>query len=379
MAVIQTSRPEFRERLLQALGILGFVAILILGAWGIFRIVTSLPGILGNLTASVGGSRDEEEKLSVTSPTGSLSSEASSVVAWSHTGGEGNYGYAVSYDCHDKLSVSSQLPNGSYQPVPCNTPFNFTNSQTSVPVKISYTGASDIGLTFTVAATKLETGAVTASGTRSVTIMKKAEEPAPAPTTGSSGSGSTPKPATKPSSSTTYVNTGRVSNPNGVSDLAVTVLSTGVIDASGYRPNTPVRIGQRAGVQFQVINLGDKTVPTGWSFNATLPLPTPFLYNAPAQAELTPGSAVVYTLGFEGFGGTNFTCYRNPSYPYNEVCPQNSNCYYPQGGTYPYACPVQQPYPGSLAITIVADPQGFIPDPNRFNNTASAQFNTVVY
>ena len=373
MAIIQTSRPEFRERLLQALGILGFIAILILGAWGIYRIVTSLPGIFGNLTASVGGSR-EEEKLAVSSPTGSLSSEAQSVVAWSHTGGEDNYGYAVSYDCHDKLSVSSQLPSGSYQAVPCNTPFNFTNSQTSVPVKIAYTGTSDIGLTFTVTATKLETGAVTVSATRSVTILKKAEEPAPTPAKPAAPA----KPAT-PSSSTTYVTTGRTSNPNGYSDLAVNVLSTGVIDATGYHPSIPVRLGQRAGVQFQITNQGDKTVPTGWSFNATLPLPTPYLFNSPSQAELTPGSSVVYTLGFEGFGGTNFNCYTNPNYPYNQICPQNNYCYYPQGAAYPYTCPTPQTYPGNLIVTIVADPQGFIPDPNRFNNTAAAQFNTVAY
>ena len=375
MAIIETSKPDFRERLMQVLGILGFIAILILGAWGIFRIVTSLPGIFGNLGAAVGGSDRTEEALSVTSPTGSLSPQAQSTVAWTHEGGEGNYSYAVSYDCHDKLSVSSQLPNGNYQVVPCNTPFNFNNSQTSVPVKVSYTGTQDIGLTFFVSATKLDSGAVSAKGERSVTVLK-AEEVKPAP-----AEPVKPKPATKPSSSTstTYVNTGRPSNPNGISDLSVKVVSTGVIDATGFHPNTSVRLGQRAGVQFQVTNLGDKTVPAGWSFNATLPLPTPYLYNAPSQAELTPGSSVVYTLGFEGFGGTNFNCYTNPNYPYNQVCPQNNNCYYPQGANYPYTCPVQQGYAGNLVITIVADPQGFIPDPNRYNNTATAQFNTATY
>lgn len=370
MALITTTtEPTFRDRAFQALGILGFIAILLLGAWGIFRIVTSLPGIFNNLTASVGSSSAEEEKLTVTSPQGSIASGAPATIAWTHTGGSGNYTFAASYDCHDGLSIAAELPNGKSQAVPCNTPFNFTNSQSSIAITPTYTGTQDIGVTFTVSATALETGAVAVSAQRSVTLLHTEKTPPAEPAT-------TAKPTT-PSSTVTYVKSTRPSNPNGWSDLAVSVLSTGVIGYSGVYTQGAVRLGQRAGVQFQITNLGDKTVPAGWNFNAMLPLPTPYTYNASSQSELTPGASVVYTLGFDGFGGTNFNCYQNPNYPYNQICPQNNTCYYPQGATYPYVCPVPQPYAGNLVVTIVADPMGYIPEINKANNNASAQFNAV--
>ncbi len=382
--ITTTTEPTFRDRAFQALGILGFIAILLLGAWGIFRIVTSLPGIFNNLTASVGSSSSEEEKLTVTSPQGSIASGAPTTIAWTHSGlpaaqgsaqagGSGNYTFTASYDCHDGLTVAAQLPNGSSQSVPCNTPFNFTNSQSSIAITPTYTGTQDIGVTFTVSAIALETGAVTTSAQRSVTLLHT-EKAAPAEPT----KPATPAKPTTPSSTVTYVNSTRPSNPNGWSDLAVSILSTGVISPSGvYTPGSAVHLGQRAGVQFQISNVGDKTVPAGWNFNAVLPLPTPYTYNAASQSELAPGASVVYTLGFDGFGGNNFNCYQNPNYPYNTVCPQNNNCYYPQGATYPYTCPIAQPYAGNLIVTIVADPLGYIPEINKANNNASATFNTV--
>lgn len=373
MAIITTTTtPTFRDRAFQALGILGFIAILLLGAWGIFRIVTSLPGIFNNLTASVGSSSSVDEKLVITSPTGTIASGAPATIAWTHTGGSGNYSFAASYDCHDGLTVAAQLPNGSSQSVPCNTPFNFTNSQSSVVITPSYTGTQDIGVTFTVAATALQTGAVTVSAQKSVTLLHTQAPAAPAkPATPE------PKKPAPPTNTTTYIPSTRVSNPNGYSDLAVSILSTGVISPSGVYTPGAVRLGQRAGVQFQITNLGDKTVPAGWNFNAMLPLPTPYTYNSSSQSELAPGASVVYTLGFDGFGGTNFNCYQNPNYPYNQICPQNNTCYYPQGATYPYTCPAPQPYAGNLIVTIVADPLGYIPEINRANNNASAQFNAV--
>ena len=108
-------------------------------------------------------------------------------------------------------------------------------------------------------------------------------------------------------------------------------------------------------VRFEIKNVGTKTVPAGWQFTANLPLYPPYLYTSPPQAAVTPGSGIVFTLGWSA-----------PNYgvPRDYVC----TLQYPN-----HDCSqIMQPYKyNSGILNITADPYGRVPDLNRSNNFVS--------
>ena len=360
----------------KALGLLGLVAILVVGAWGVIRVVTSLPSVFSKVSSTVSPAATilSEEKVDVTAPAGAVSSGNPFTLAWSHRNADGEHAYSVSYACREGLSITSPLPNGKEQSVPCATPFNFTNAQDSLRVTPTVAGAAAINVPFTVTATGLASGGITASSEYNVTVLapeKPLEKPAEKPAVPTKTSPTAPTQTT----TTYYIPGTNPSDPNGVTDLDVRVISTGTVSSNGsYAPNALVTLGSRAAVQFEIRNSGTKTTPLGWTFSAALP--TGYTFTSNPQQIIVPGGSVVYTLGFDGIGGQNFACYQNPNYPYNSYCPQNTNCYYPQGSTYPYnnCLPNNQ----SVLVTITADPDRYVAELNRGNNAATASF-TILY
>ncbi len=92
-----------------------------------------------------------------------------------------------------------------------------------------------------------------------------------------------------------------VSNPNGKPDLAVVMLSYGILNKTTdvYTATTsPVNRVDRIAVRFEVINKGDKTSPS-WRFNGILPTNPARTFNSDEQPVINPGDKIVYTLGFE--------------------------------------------------------------------------------
>ncbi|MDB5224563.1 MAG: hypothetical protein JWO43_185 [Candidatus Adlerbacteria bacterium] len=357
---------SFKDSFLRAIAVIGLIAVLILGAWGIIQIAFNLPGFLSNTGGAISSifSRKPavvKETTTVTLPQTTNSGEPFAI-AWKHQNGTStNYTYAVSYACAPGLSVKAPTPTGEFKAVPCATPFNYTNATANLQLTATATTTSQIAASFAVASINLATGAVTSIGTSTITVLPTRN----ATTTTIKPATTTAKPATTSSKpSTTVVTTNRrVSNPNGNPDLAIQILSL-----------TPVGNGLDQ-VQFQISNSGDKTAVSGWNFVATLPVGYAYQYVSNPQQALYPGDRIVYTLTFSHsstqaqynqYNGQ----YQNPgcttgTYPYTY-----QNCYSYTSG-YNYTGTNNTAQAGYDQVVITVDPSNMVWETSEANNTAS--------
>lgn len=323
------THTTFRENALRVIAVIGLIAILLLGAWGIIQLAFNLPTFLKNF-----GKAREATTITVPAQT---TSDKPATLSWKHTGGQGEFGYALSYTCAEGLQFAAPVPTGAYNLVPCNTPFNYVNASSSMPViPVLAPGTTRATTTITVAATRLEDGVVTSKASGNTTVSASttvATTPTVTPTT-------TPKPTTKPTTSTkpstTYVPSGRTTNLYGVGDLSVQITQA----------PAQAQVGSRVSMQFVVTNLGTNLIPAGWAFNAVLPYNPIYVYPSGGQQALYPGDKIVYTLGYD-------------------VVPANgyANDYYSFESNY---------YGGQAQATIELDPLNMVNEASEYNNTANA-------
>ncbi len=356
-------KKTFKDWVIRTISVIGLIAILLLGAWGIIQLAFAIPDFVGNfmggspssLLTNTSAPKAESVAVSV-API--LTSGQSFPISWTHQNKVGNYGYQVVYSCATGLSMKAPLPTGGTQTVPCDTPFNFTNATSKVDLVPMLTGKQQASVTFTVLARGLENGQVTATGSSTVTIL---------PTV------SATKPSAPRSTTSSYVPAKRTSSLYGYPDLATTINSSQIV-------------GERVMVVFTVQNVGTNVAPQGWIFNAQLPLVGGYTYTSAPQQALYPGDKIVYTLGFDD----QYNQYVNsPSYSY----PTNGCTYatsYTYDGTNNYQnvvnnCPTypsynytpvyQMPTYNSAEVSrpfsVTVDPDYLVTDASRTNNTAS--------
>ncbi len=357
---------------LRSIAVLGLIAVLVLGAWGIIQLAVAIPNFFGNLgsgaSSLVTNTSAQNETLTVSAPA-SITSGQTLQISWNHQNVDSSaqYSYAISYSCQNGLSLGVPVPTGAYQGAPCNTPFNYVNAtehMTAIPVLSTSSPATVV--IFTVTATKLSTGAITAQGSATTTVNTSVAAAKPAAATAA-------KPVTtavKPS--TTYYPASARAALYGYPDLAVRIVSV--------VPN-----GTRTTVQFIIENDGTNIVAGGWTFNATLPIRGGYTFASQPQQALYPGDKIVYTMSFDNTFGQNqySNQYQNGSY-------YTGQSYYNAGGytCNGYNCPATPSnynpnynYNGTPynlgTITITADPFNYIAELNKGNNTASAT--TPVY
>lgn len=315
MQIMQPKNRDFRTASLKALAVVGFIAILIFGIWGVIQVGRMLPNVFSAISSaavSLSSIFVPAERLEITLPSANIPSGEPFTLTWTHEGKRADGTYSLSFECRDGLSVEAPAQSGVYQKVFCNTPFNLTNETASmkliaissqsryldVPIKLTFTRLSDAKVTaqtetaITVINEKVVTGAIATTTT-----------PVTTTTTNPRTTTATPRPGT--SSRNTYVLTqaGRVSDPNGRPDLAVTILDTGTIDSSNiYTKVGSINRNGRGAVRFIVENLGTKTVDN-WTFNAVLPTLPMYIFSSPMQPTLGPGDKIEYTLAFDQVDG----------------------------------------------------------------------------
>jgi hypothetical protein len=353
-------KTGFRDSALRAVAIIGLIAILVLGAWGIIQLVVGLPDFFSSFGSPSSIGTTTAEQMNATAPSIATAGQPFTL-SWSHQGGAGNYGYAISYACADGLMIAAPVPTGQMQLVPCNTPFNFTNASASItliPVLPNNASQKQVTTTFTVGANRLSDGTITSTGTSSVvTILPSRNTQSTGASAGSTSSNSSTGTTNTTGSNTTgststgsYTPSGRTSNLYGLADLAVRILSV-----------TPTA-GNRVSVQFEVSNAGTNVAAYGWGFRAQLPIDGGYTYVSQSQQKLYPGDRIVYTLGFTAPSMTQS--------PYGSCGYTGGGYYIGNGSQGNYSC---TGYAGSNVFTIAVDPQGLISDQNRANNTATTQ------
>lgn len=349
------TKHTFREHVLRVIAVIGLIAVLLLGAWGIIQLAFIIPGWFSGLSTSA----PKSESLSVSVPA-AVTSGSAFPVSWTHKNGSGQYTYSISYSCADGVSVKAPLPTGAAQAVECNTPFNYINASTTSPLIATVSGSKAVSVTFTVSATKLSSASTTVTGKATTSI-----NPAQKSTTTTKPT-TTKTTTTKPT--TTYTASGRTTNLYGMPDLAVRIVSN---------PGT-VRAGQQVSLQFVVENVGTNVTPSNWNFSATLPYNPVYTYQSQGQQALYPGDKIVYTLGYTATanygagtpGYSAYPTYTDPNYP------GWSYPYYSIGGDYQYNNGYAYPGYGSGTQTasVTVDPMGYIYEATKANNTASITY-----
>lgn len=321
---VHMAYTTFRENFLRVIAVIGLIAILLLGAWGIIQLAFYLPTFFGSLGKP-------KEFINITVPA-QMTADKASVVSWNHGNkGSEQYSYGIRYDCAVGASFATPVPNGEYKVVPCDQAFNFTNATSSVVVIPVLTGGSKQASTaFTVEATRKSDGIVTTRDTKRTTLSVAATSTAtstikPAETKPAA------KPASKPAS--TYVPSGRTTNLYGAADLVIQVTQA---------PQA-VGAGQRVTLQFVITNAGTNVAPAGWSFVATLPYNPIYTYPAGGQQALYPGDKIIYTLSYDAVR---------------------------TGDYYTYS----QNYFGQAQATIQVDPTNYVAEYNEQNNFASVTY-----
>ncbi len=321
------THTTFRENALRVIAVLGLIAILLLGAWGIIQLAFRLPAFFANL-----GKARETLTISVPSQT---TSDKAAVVSWKHTGAVGEFGYALSYSCAAGLQVAAPVPTGAYNLVPCDTPFNYITASSSMSIiPVLAPGTTRATTTITVAAMRLEDGVITMRASAGTTVSASTTATVtttPKPTT-------TTKPTTSTKPSTTYVPSGRTTNLYGVGDLAVQITQA---------PQA-ASVGSRVSMQFVVTNMGTNMVPAGWTFNAVLPYNPIYVYPSGGQQALYPGDKIVYTLGYD-------------------VVPAN-------GYGFDYYSFESNNWGGQAQVTIEVDPMNQVSEASEYNNTAVSSY-----
>lgn len=355
-------KNTFTEHILRVVAVVGLIAVLLLGAWGIIQLAFYIPTLVSNLTGAVATKTAAKESLVLSLPS-SITSNKSFNLSWTHKDKDiaGQYSYAASYSCADGVSVNTTLPNGSLQSVPCDTPFNYTGATSVLPVTVVSSKATPV--TFTVSATKLSSGAITTTGSAKTTVALAKK---------TSSSTTTTK---KSTTSTKYVPASKTANLYGYSDLQVRMLST----------QSTVRSGSQISMQFVIENVGTNVVPAGWTFNASLPYSGGYNYESPTQQALYPGDKIVYTLGFTAQGNTaqitpnggcdGWTYPCNPGTPVYGgpgTCNANGPCTIP--GYAPNLYGYTQPVSNTLTASVTVDSYNLVWEQNESNNYASVSY-----
>src|SRR6185312_1211257 len=94
-------KTPVRDVALRAIAVLGLIAVLLLGAWGIIQLAVALPSLFSNL-GSVGSSTQKETL--VVSSIANISSGQTLQVSWDHKNSDGEHSYALSYACQSGVS-----------------------------------------------------------------------------------------------------------------------------------------------------------------------------------------------------------------------------------------------------------------------------------
>lgn len=321
---------EKKSKAVNVFAILGFALLLLVAIWSTVQVVKFVPRMFGGDAIKLPSiSLGDNSKLKVTLSKLDVASGEPLEVNWEFGKKSDEGVMSFSYGCEPGFHF--RLPGATtadYTVLPCNAPYNIPsgdNSMIVIPVSDSnrYMDAS-LAITFTDAKGEsvrdvasititneglssspdtLTSDTTTQEDTPEVTTTKKAEEEFSGSTKGSvTPAQTTPvtQRVTKQVVRYVQVPVTPYSNPAGLADLEVRILSVGSIDpyTGVIVPKGTLRKGERAAVQFEVKNVGDKT-SGNWTYSAELPTNPRYVYAGKMQQALMPGSSATVTVAFD--------------------------------------------------------------------------------
>ena len=291
--------------------VVGFIAIVVLAAWMSIQIIRVTPSALSAAVVSVtsiftGGG---EETLELTLPTRVVTSGTSYEIAVIHDNADSDALHVFSYECVDGVSFTDE----DGEAIECSQAYRFEGA--SVTVTASSTKERYADVMITIAGETKDGNAIEDSALLTIVAASETDEDSEETTSGSntssgsssnSGSSNTGGTSYQPGTPTTITRQVEAprSDPNGVSDLSVRILATGVVNKKNgkevFVAMSELPDNKRAAVKFVVENLGTKTSDE-LTFTATLPIEGDenYEYDSKDQAKLQPGDKIEFTLSFD--------------------------------------------------------------------------------
>lgn len=311
---------EQKTAAIKTLAILGFVFVIVFGVWLAVQVVRILPEAFSSL-ASIADSVNSNKPttaLEIESEERVINSNQSFHLEWADLKREGFYTF--SYVCAEGISVDVRFENGDIQNVKCDGGLVIEPGIKAIDVFVSSEKQRFTDVAYTLAFTEKGTteflfernGKITVVNARipvaGTVLGTDTEAPAttpevvavtPAVTTPVV---TTPKPTTpvvpaKPQTITKTITYNPISNPNGVTDIRVSVIAVGTLENDVFKKDSTVDSDDRAAIQIEVKNFGTKTSKS-WDFKIELPNGTDYTLND--EAGLKPNERSIITVGFEG-------------------------------------------------------------------------------
>jgi uncharacterized repeat protein (TIGR01451 family) len=320
------TQDQNKERILKLLAIGGLIGLVIIISWLGIQLIRVMPNAftsLASLADSVYNYTPVE--LIVVSSTDVVNSGDSVTISWNDPTPEGEFSFT--YDCAEGVAVAVRGQDGTIEEATCAVPVvlgDVTTAEISITAErnrftdITYTisfitpraiadvaSASGVlsvvnvsigGGEDTATTTTPTTSATTTAPTATTTIPVATTT---APVVSNTATTTKPKPVapapTKPAPAPKPVYTTPVSNPKGVTDLAVRSLGAGVIVNNQFVNVGTLTRGTQGAIQIEVRNLGTKT-SANFTFTATLP--NGATYVSKSQKGLKPNERAVITIGF---------------------------------------------------------------------------------
>ncbi len=276
------------------LAIAGFIILIVIIIWGAFHFLNLASSGFSALLNRTGASA-----IVVTAPK-TVQSGQPLDISWKYAAEEEGV-FAVMYQCREGLQFRIPLAT-STSPIPCGSPFSVGPKTISaarlIPVLSSGTTA-DVPVSVMFMSIGTSTTPVSrAQGNVTVTVTAGTTTPTTAtPNTEPGTATKTPPTTSTPTPTvTTPVSSPKPSTP---ADLAVRILSIGVVDpmTGMIVARQPLGAHETVAVTFDIRNQGGTSSGT-WYFSAQLPTNPATPYVSPAQRPLGPGDRIENTLRF---------------------------------------------------------------------------------
>lgn len=329
-------RPEKKsgahDRTVNILAVIGLIAVVSLGIWGIVGLGRSVAGIIPTEDAFLAVTlralfpADNAIEASVSDAT--IESADDITLSFTHEGGE-NGMYALSYACVDGVRFEMVEGDGTARGFDCasveNTPAIDTESEEKNVRLRAYSDNNRFAdASLSVIFTPGNGGERVVSDPVSLTIFNAdvsnsrgalaenegAEEAEPEQIGGNTTApgtqtGGTFAPVRGEESNRTYTYGGgasagtAISDPFGDIDLTVRILETGILNENNiFVPKSPIAKTDHGAVRFEIVNVGTKN-SGAWTFSASLPTDPGHLFSSDPQVSLSPGERIEFTIGFD--------------------------------------------------------------------------------
>lgn len=314
-----TENMTFRDVVVKVLAITGFLVTVAVVVWGATLAVKQAPRVFSSLASIVESMQTYRplHELTITTQKTVVNSAESFEILWTDVRQTGEY--AFTYTCTEGIALQVRGENDSLMPMSCTDTLTLpatvhglyltidstTSRFTDVPLHVSFTNADkseafENTVKITVVNAGIEIKEQTIPEIPEVIVV-----PPPQPTeeTVVEIPDVIDVPETTP---VVTPQSPQVSNQNKESDLAMTILGSGVIRNNVFTFTPKYDRDLNNALRFDVKNVGTAVSDT-WYFNAVLP--SGKVYTSPRQSALRPGDHIEFTLGFylDGDSGAQAT------------------------------------------------------------------------